>query len=129
MACGAVSIATSLVVSGIAHTHASIEGDPLAWLLLMILAFVQLMAVIGTIALIEEGWPGRGMQVFAMGMIALGVTITYVTSYQISDTFLGFATWGLAGMHIGWLCECLTGALGTLAGYLNKQALANRRAS
>lgn len=129
IAWGAVSIATSLLLSGIAHTHTSLQTDSLVWLLLIPLFLGQLMAVVGTTTSIENGWPGRGMQIFASGMVGLGLGVACVSWYRLSDSFLGFVTWGLAGMHMGWLCECLTGAFGTLAAYLNTHAPVNKRES
>lgn len=115
MAWATVSLAVWLIIGGIAYSD---QDEGTAIFICILSLPVQAFAVSYTVIFIGLRWPGRGLQVFAAGMVGLGVAGFYTIALSNLSGVRPFF-WTQSGMYMGWLLETLLRPFAVLAGYLD----------
>lgn len=113
-ASASVNVGTWLFIGGIARGDREYQSSFDAEFLVAICFILQFLATLATVALVDVARPTKGRQMFAAGMIGMGITAFYVMPLSsVSGATTLF--WVLGGMYFGWLIELVAGIFGRLA--------------
>lgn len=111
-----VAIAGWLVIAGVAFSS-ECQNSESAQIIVLLSMLVQFFVFVALKVFIDFGWPNRGTQLFAAGMVGFGLASFYVLSLS---SLSGIRAWlcSISGIYAGWIFEMVVGAMARLEEYL-----------